>query len=992
MRNLPCCIALAMAAVASASAQVNPQLFSDMKWRGIGPLRAGRTRAVAGVPSQPHTFYIGAVNGGVWKTDDAGTTWKPLFEEQPSGSIGAIAVSPSNPDIIYVGSGEGLMRPDLSVGDGMYKSINGGKTWAHIGLFDAQQIPNIALDARNPDRLFVAALGHPYGANEERGIFRSLDGGKTFQKVLYIDANTGGSEVKIDPNNPDIVWAGMWQGREGAWENGRWGGVNGGLFKSTNGGNTWTKVTGGGLPDNITQVDVAIAPTNSNRIYLTAATGQPINIYRSDDGGKTWIKPTTDPRPAGRIGGGDTPVPVVDPKNPDVLYIASTVTWRSADAGKTWTGIRGAPGGDDYQNLWINPLDPKIICLTSDQGGVVTFNAGDTWTSWYNQPTAQMYHVTLDNAFPYRACSGQQDSGSACVDSRGNDGIITSHDWHPVGVEEYGYAAPDPLDPDLVFGGKVTRYDRRTGQITNVDPKPLREYRVLRTAPLVFSKADPHMLLFAANSVWKTLDRGNTWSEISPDLTRKTFDLPESLGIYRNDPTTAVTQRGVIYSLAPSPLNAARIWAGTDDGLIWTTADGGAHWNNVTPPEMKPFWQVSSLDASPFDALTAYAAINTLRLDDMHPHLFKTHDGGKNWTAINEGIGPAASRVVREDPKRKGLLYAGTETQVWTSFDDGAHWQSLRLNMAATSIRDLQVKDDDLVAGTHGRGFQILDNVTPLRQLSLQTQSEVAYLYKPATAIRVRGNMNPPTPWPPETPSGQNPPDGAIFDYYLGANATGPVTLEILDSAGKLVRKYSSTDPVTPLDPLTYPVPLYWARQPRALAATPGHHRWVWDLFYTPVTGMNTGPDADQAVPGDTPSVPTSPFANPGAYTAKLTAGGKTLTQTFTIKMDPRVKTTAVDWLSQFTVSKQLYDGMQAATTALGEIAAAPNSSGNQQLQALGGGVPPSFSSVRGQLQRVLRSIQSADSAPTAAQRAAANKVRADLDNLLKQWSALKPK
>ena len=992
MRNLPCCIALAMAAVASASAQVNPQLFSDMKWRGIGPLRAGRTRAVAGVPSQPHTFYIGAVNGGVWKTDDAGTTWKPLFDEQPSGSIGAIAVSPSNPDIIYVGSGEGLMRPDLSVGDGMYKSINGGKTWAHIGLFDAQQIPNIALDARNPDRLFVAALGHPYGANEERGIFRSLDGGKTFQKVLYIDANTGGSEVKIDPNNPDIVWAGMWQGREGAWENGRWGGVNGGLFKSTNGGNTWTKVTGGGLPDNITQVDVAIAPTNSNRIYLTAATGQPINIYRSDDGGKTWIKPTTDPRPAGRIGGGDTPVPVVDPKNPDVLYIASTVTWRSADAGKTWTGIRGAPGGDDYQNLWINPLDPKIICLTSDQGGVVTFNAGDTWTSWYNQPTAQMYHVTLDNAFPYRACSGQQDSGSACVDSRGNDGIITSHDWHPVGVEEYGYAAPDPLDPDLVFGGKVTRYDRRTGQITNVDPKPLREYRVLRTAPLVFSKADPHMLLFAANSVWKTLDRGNTWSEISPDLTRKTFDLPESLGIYRNDPTTAVTQRGVIYSLAPSPLNAARIWAGTDDGLIWTTADGGAHWNNVTPPEMKPFWQVSSLDASPFDALTAYAAINTLRLDDMHPHLFKTHDGGKNWTAINEGIGPAASRVVREDPKRKGLLYAGTETQVWTSFDDGAHWQSLRLNMAATSIRDLQVKDDDLVAGTHGRGFQILDNVTPLRQLSLQTQSEVAYLYKPATAIRVRGNMNPPTPWPPETPSGQNPPDGAIFDYYLGANATGPVTLEILDSAGKLVRKYSSTDPVTPLDPLTYPVPLYWARQPRALAATPGHHRWVWDLFYTPVTGMNTGPDADQAVPGDTPSVPTSPFANPGAYTAKLTAGGKTLTQTFTIKMDPRVKTTAVDWLSQFTVSKQLYDGMQAATTALGEIAAAPNSSGNQQLQALGGGVPPSFNSVRGQLQRVLRSIQSADSAPTAAQRAAANKVRADLDNLLKQWSALKPK
>ena len=484
-------------------------------------MRAGRTRALAGVPSQPATFYFGAVNGGVWKTTDAGHTWQSLWDDQPTGSIGAIAVAESNPNVIYVGSGEGLARPDLSTGDGVYKSTDAGKTWIHLGLRDGQQIGQIAIDPRNPDRVFVAVTGHPYGPNAERGLFRSVDGGKSFQKILFIDDKTGASEVQIDPHNPQIVFAGMWQRQEGAWENGNFGGPGGGLFRSTDGGDHFTKLTGNGLPDGITQVQLTISPADSKRIYAEVATGQPVALYRSDDGGNTWVHaPENDNRPEARIGGGDVPVPRADPKDPNTVYVASVVTWRSTDAGKTWFGLRGAPGGDDYQNVFVNPNNTDIVALASDQGVIISLNRGETWSQWYNQPTAQMYHVTADNAFPYRVCGGQQDSGSACVASRSDDGRITFHDWHPVGIEEYGYAAPDPLDPDLVYGGKVTRYDRRTGQIQDIEPKPLRSYRVLRTEPLQFSPVDPHSLYFATNTLWLTKNGGKDWKEISPDLSR----------------------------------------------------------------------------------------------------------------------------------------------------------------------------------------------------------------------------------------------------------------------------------------------------------------------------------------------------------------------------------------------------------------------------------------------------------------------------------------
>jgi photosystem II stability/assembly factor-like uncharacterized protein len=929
-------------------------------------------------------------------------------------------VAPSDPNIVYVGSGEGLQRPDLSTGDGIYKSTDAGKTWVHLGLGEGQQIPQIAVDPRDPGRLFVAVLGHPYGPNEERGIYRSTDGGRTFQKVLYKDENTGGSDVAIDPANPDTVYAALWEARQGPWENSSWGGNNGGIFKSTDGGATWRQLTQG-FAGAVTQASLAIAPSDPKRIYASIASGGGTGIYRSDDAGESWSRTTTDSRPAARIGGGDLPVPAVDPKNPDIVYSASVVTWKSTDGGKTWTGFRGAPGGDDYQRVWINPNNPAIILEVSDQGAIVTVNGGETWSSWYNQPTAQMYHVNPDNAFPYRLCGGQQESGSACVSSRGNDGAVTFREWHPVGVEEYGYAVPDPLDPDLVFGGKVTRYDRRTGQVANVAPKPLRaaDFRTLRTAPVVFSQTDPHVLYFGANTLWKTRDGGNNWQQISPDLTRKTWEVPASVGKYRE--SVEVSQRGVIYTVAPSPLDINRIWAGTDDGLIQVTADGGLHWKDVTPPQVAPWAKVSIIDAGHFDALTAYAAINTLRLDDMRPHIWRTHDGGKTWTEIVSGIPEgAAVDAVREDPKSKGLLFAGTEREVYVSFDDGDHWQSLRLNMPASSIRDLAIKDDDLTAATHGRGFWILDDIAPLRQLTAEVAGADAFLFKPETAIRVRWNMNTDTPLPPDEPAGQNPPEGAIIDYYLGAAASGAVTLEILDSAGALVRRYASTDPVEPADPMLA-IPAYWVRPPHPLSNQAGMHRFFWDLHYTALAGGRAGYGM-QAIVHDTPPSITSIWAMPGRYTVKLTAGGKSYTQPLTVKMDPRVRTPLTGLQQQFTLSKQMYDDIVKTSKALEQIRtmraqlgplrekAGPGATADaiaafdQKVVALGGAAgggrgggrgavaagPDTLASVTASLTQLMRLLESADVMPSTQAVAAATDRRAALAKLLDRWNALK--
>jgi len=1017
-------IALLLLVANAFAASYDPKLFAEMRWRPIGPLRGGRTRSAAGVPGQPNVFYIGVSNGGVWKTNDYGRTWKPIFDDQPSGSIGAVAVAPSSPNIIYVGSGEGLQRPDLSTGDGIYKSTDAGRTWTHLGLRDGQQIPQIAIDPRNPSRLFVAVLGHPYGPNPERGIYRSSDGGQSFEKVLYRDENTGGSDVAIDAANPNVVYAALWEARRGPWENGAWSGTNGGIFKSTDGGTTWRQLTQGlGTgAEGVIQANLAMAPSNTRRIYASIAARSGTGIYRSDDAGESWTRITTDPRPAARIGGGDLSVPAVDPKNADTVYVASTVTWKSTDGGKTWSGLRGAPGGDDYQRIWINPNDPAIMLIVNDQGAIITVNGGETWSSWYNQPTAQMYHVNTDNGFPYRVCSGQQESGSACVSSRGNDGQITDREWHPVGVEEYGYAVPDPLDPDIVFGGKVTRYNRRTGQVANVAPKLIRggDFRTLRTAPLVFSQADPHTLFFGANTLWRTADGGNRWKQISPDLTRKTWDPPPTIGKYRDQESARSTRRGVIYAVAPSSVDINRIWAGTDDGLIHSTADGGLHWKDVTPPQLTAWSKVSILDAGHFDALTCYAAINTLRLDDLRPHIWRTHDGGRSWTEIVNGIpGGAPVDAVREDPKRKGLLFAGTEREVYVSFDDGDHWQSLRLNMAPGSVRDLAIKDDDLIAGTHGRGFWILDDITPLRQIGAEVAAAKAYLFKPQTAIRVRWNMNTDTPLPPDEPALPNPPDGAVIDYYLGAGIAGPITLEIRDPAGALVRRYSSDDRIEPVDPMLA-IPTYWVRPPHPLSAEPGMHRFLWDLHYTPLAGGGRGTYPMQAVFQNTAPSVTSIWAAPGQYRVKLTAGGESCTQPLTVKMDPRVKTVPAGLQQQFTLSKQLYDDALAAHKALAQIRALraqlaklrdsaiadAMASFDKKAAAIEGGTggrggrgggrgaiapgPETLSSASGSLGTLIRVLENADVAPATQLIAAVADRRAEVAKVLARWDTLK--
>jgi photosystem II stability/assembly factor-like uncharacterized protein len=1000
----------------TSAQQFNPDLFKLLHWRNIGPYRGGRTRAVAGVPSQPSVFYIAQVNGGVFKTTDYGRTWTPIFDDQPTGSVGSIAVSISDPNIIYVGSGEGLQRPDLSVGDGVYKSTDAGKTWKHLGLRDGQQIPQIAVDPRDPNHVLVAVAGHPYGPNEERGIFLSTNGGESFQKVLYKDENVGGADVLFDPTNPSIAYASLWEARQGPWENGAWNGTGGGVFKSTDGGRTWTQL-GGGLPEGIVQANLAIAASAPNRLMASVAVPNAVNLYRSDDSGKSWAIITRDPRPAGRIGGGDLSVPRFSPKDPDVVIIASTVSWKSIDGGKTWTAFRGAPGGDDYQNVWINPNNPDIVLLGSDQGAIITVNGGKTWSSWYNQSTAQMYHVNADNAFPYRLCSGQQESGSACVSSRGDDGQITFREWHPVAAQEYGYVVPDPLDPDTVIGGKLTRYNRRTGQAQTILPRAFNsaDYRMLRTQPIVFSPMDPRTLYFAANTLWKTKDAGVNWEQISPDLTRKTFAVPESIGKYRSMPTAAATQRGVIYAVAPSFQDVNRIWAGTDDGLIHITNDGGRTWKDITPPQLKPFWKVSILEAGHFNKDVAYAAVNTLRLDDLRPHIFRTRDAGATWTEITNGIPQnEPTDTVREDPERKGLLFAGTERAVYVSFDDGEHWQSLRLNMPATSIRDLIVKGDDIAVGTHGRGFWILDNISPLRQMDVNAMRENAVLFKPQTATRVRWNNNTDTPLPPDEPGGANPPDGAMIDYYLGAGTSGAVTLEIKDESGNTVRRYSSADPVPTPDP-QLAIPPYWVRPPQSLSNEPGMHRFLWDMHYQPVPGVAPNYPIAATYMNTAPSV-TAPWAVPGRYTVVLTANGRSYAQRLMLQMDPRVTTSQKDLAEQFKLSKQLYDEWltlaalaESARPLRGQLTElrpkVPEElkkrfeEFNEQYQVFAGGGggfqgPPAagqtaratVASVTGRLRSLFSQLEDVDLAPTGEQRRASAEAVKDAQTLLANW------
>ncbi|HEY4818640.1 MAG TPA: hypothetical protein VIH67_14515 [Candidatus Acidoferrum sp.] len=1021
-------LAVLAVAIPASGQQYDPKFFSEMRWRCIGPFRGGRTVAITGVPHQANIFYMAAVNGGVWKTTDFGHTWEPIFDEQGTGSVGAIAIAPSDPNIVYVGSGEGLQRPDLATGDGVYKSMDAGKTWTQLGLRDAQQVTAIIVDPKDPSRLFVAVEGHPYGPNAERGVFRSTDGGQSFQKVLYKDENVGAADLAFDPSDPQTIYTTLWAARVAPWEirsGESFVAPGSGLYKSTDGGSTWRQLTKG-LPSSddggLGRIGIAVAPNQSHRVYATVEAKKGAGVYRSDDAGESWNFVNGDRRIGGR-GPGAMGI-AVSPDNPDLIYVANTTTWKSSDAGKTFVGFRGAPGGDDYQRIWISSEHPQTIALSSDQGAVITVNGGASWSTWYNQPTAQFYHVTTDNRFPYWVYGAQQESGSAATLSRSDYGEITFREWHPVGVFEYGYIAVDPLDSNLVYGARLTRTNQALGEVADVTPEPVRrgEYRYDRTLPVVFSPVDPKALYFAASALFKSTDGGNSWKVISPDLARPSYDTPPNLGIFAAYDPEKGKHRGVIYAVAPSFKDANTIWAGTDDGLIYITQDAGKSWQNVTPPELKPWSKVSIIEASHFDAGTAYAAINSFRLDDLRAHIYRTRDFGESWTEITSGI-PAggASNVVREDPVRKGLLFAGTEGAVFVSFDDGDHWQALQLNLPHTSMRDLTIHGDDLILGTHGRSFWILDDITPLRQMSTEIAKAPVTLYKPQEAIRFRWNRNTDTPLPPDIPAGKNPPDGAIVDYYLSAASGKPITLEILDAGNRLVRHYSSADKPEALEKIaaSNPIPMYWVRPQEILSAEAGMHRFVWDMHYVPPDALNREFPIS-AIVHDTAQVPLGAWALPGKYTIKLTIDGKAYSQPLTVLMDPRIKASEADLRKQFEVEDGIVKGMNETYKALqqvrslrpqvidragkvkGAIADSLNALDKQAAELEGTsqgaffGVPPSgkqpenLSTLNQHFGQLLNVVDSADAAPTTQASFVYLELEEALGKLLAQWKKVR--
>jgi photosystem II stability/assembly factor-like uncharacterized protein len=866
--------------------QYDPDLYSGLRWRMIGPFRAGRVNAVSGVVGQPDTFYFGSVGGGVWKTTNAGRTWLPISDATGVASIGAIGVAPSNPNVVYVGAGEPDMRDSIQFGDGMYKSVDAGKTWKHIGLESTRQIGRVIVDPKNPNIVLVAALGHAYGPNSDRGVYRTGDGGLTWQKVLFKNDDVGAIDLAFDPTNSQIVYATLWNVRRPPWfiytpANG----PGAGIFKSMDGGSTWKEISAGIPAEGRGHIGIAVAPANRNRIYA-AVDAKEGGVFRSDDAGATWIRLSADKRLWDR--GWYFEKITVDPKNADIVYVMNTSVYRSLDAGKTWTAIKGAPGGDDYHQLWINPDDPKRMVLASDQGGIVSVDGAATWSSWYNQPTAQIYHVAADYRFPYWITGAQQDSGAVGTPSRSRHSEISNRDWEGLcSGGESGYTAPDPLHPEVLFGGTVSRCNVITGETKNVSPErggAAGAFRHAWTQPLVFSPADPHALYFANQFLYKTTNGGESWTQISQDLTREDPGVPANLNEAAAADAPADKRRGVIYTIAPSPLRAPMIWIGTDDGLIQLTKDDGKTWENVTPPAMTSWNKVVMIEASHTDVNEAYAAVERHQLEDYDPHIYRTRDAGKTWTEITKGLPKGVYvQTVKEDPERRGLLFSGTERTVFVSFDDGDHWQSLQLNLPPASMRDLAIHRDDLIVATHGRGFWVLDDITALRQMDDDMTKARAYLFRPADAFELTPGSDNGTPMPRDEPLAENPPYGAMIDYYLKANVSGPVVLEILDPAGDLVRRYSSEDKPTLVDPNTLSIPAFWVRTPEILSTVAGMHRWIWDLRPTPPPRPAGGGGGGGGRGGVPPVLP-------GTYSVKLTVAGKSYTQPLMVKADPRSK------------------------------------------------------------------------------------------------------
>jgi photosystem II stability/assembly factor-like uncharacterized protein len=880
--------------VVAQQGRVDPALYSGLRWRMIGPFRGGRVNGVSGVPGQPNTFYFGSVGGGAWKTTNAGRTWLPIFDAQPIASIGAVTVAPSNPNIVYVGTGEADMRSQISYGNGMYKSIDAGKTWTHIGLDDTRQIGRVIVHPTNPDVVFVAALGHVYGANPDRGVFRSRDGGATWQKALFKSNDVGAIDLAFDPVDPQTIYASLWNTRRPPWSIYPPSyGPGSGLYKSTDGGSAWQPLTRGLPTDGVGRIGIAVASSNRSRVYAIVDAKEG-GLFRSDDAGATWSKASGDSRIWGR--GWYFGKVVVDPKNQDLVYVSNTGVYRSRDGGRTFgEPFKGSPGGDDYHQLWIYPDDGSRMILGGDQGAVISVDGLDdhpTWSSWINQPTAQIYRLAVDNAFPYWVTGAQQDSGAVRVRTRGRFAGITMRDWEPLCAGgEAGYTAPDPLNPDIVFGGTVEKCNVQTGKIERVSPEvdlptPARH---TWTLPLVFSPVDQHALYFSDQYLFKTTDGGSHWTRISDDMTRENPGVPPNL----DDATAADAppqskRLGVIYTIAPSAVRAPLIWIGTDDGYIHVTPDDGKTWQNVTPRELSAWSKVVMLEASHFEANEAYAAVDRHRLDDNEPYVYRTRDSGKTWTKITNGLPRGVyMQTVKEDPKRRGLLVAGTELGVFVSFDDGDDWQPMQLNLPPSSMRDLAFHDNDLIVATHGRGFWVLDDISVLRQITPEVASAAAHLFKPADAMILPPATDDGTPTQKDEPMAENPPAGAIIDYHLKAAASGPLTIEILNGSAT-VRRYSSADPAPPLDVNTLAVNAVWQRPQEPPSATAGMHRFVWDLRPDPPPNGGRGRGGRGGAGRGGGGRGAAPPVASGGYSVRLTVNGQSYTQPLTLKPDPR--------------------------------------------------------------------------------------------------------
>ena len=975
-----------------------------MEWREVGPYRGGRAIAIEGVPDEPDTYYFGGVAGGVWKTTDGGANWKPMFDKQHStSSIGALAVAPSDHNTIYAGSGEACLRGNITYGDGVYKSVDGGRNWHNVGLKDTRHIGALIVHPDNPDIVFVAAVGHAYGPNADRGIFRTTDGGKTWTKVLFKDENTGAIDITFDPHDAKIVYAALWQVRRQPW-NFASGGPGSGLYRSSDGGVTWTQLKGNGLPEGILgRIDVSVSAADAKRVYAMIEAEQG-GLYRSDDAGAHWSRISDDGRIRQRAWYFSKVY--ADPKNVDTLYVLNTGMLRSGDGGKTWALVPATHG--DHHALWIDPADPKRLINANDGGASVSLDNGETWSTQDNQPTAQFYHVAVDNRFPYWVYGAQQDNTNLGVASAGDEGVVGPRDWYPAGGGECGFVLPDPRDALIVYSNSensISRYSKHTEQVQDISAWPVDNsghpaselaHRFNWTAPLALSPHDPDTLYTASEVVWKTTDHGNSWQIISPDLTRNDKTKQIASGGPLTKDITSVEYYDTIFALAESPKAKGLLWAGSDDGVVHVSADAGAHWNDVTPKELPPWSTVSMIEPSPHHAEVAYLAIDRHKLDDIKPYAWKTRDQGKTWTRITAGLPDGAVvHAVREDPLRAGLLYAGTERGVFVSFDDGAHWQSLQLNLPPSPVHDLVVKGDDLVVATHGRSFWVLDDVTPLRQLDAHTATQDVVLFKPQSALRLS--------YPDEVntrrPVGTNPPAGALIDYALRAEPKGEITLDILDAQGKLMRHLSSTQTTKENQPPEWPDQIVPNDK---IPAGAGMNRLVWDLRMA---------DPEQ-IPGAFYAglPPRGPRVAPGQYTVKLTVAGKTYEQPLTMQADPRSAGNMEAIRAKIDLQLAVVHDIDRLHHAVNEIrklradlqkSSAPDA--KQRLAALdpieqtlmqvnmkGSEANLAFPGMLNeQLATFAATQDDADTAPTQQHRAMFNELHAQLEAQLAKWNAL---